>query len=162
LTNPVALYITDLDLSSFIPPAGQPAPVVTFRGDTSASRPQILRVEIRPPEGTPYTLDQCTFEGRLLRRGGQIARKTTVALYAEAVAGGVDGTRRPCRTRICSHPSRPEFRDLIPPSRSCDQVDWALVGPFQPVTSLGDGRMSVERAVRRGGALGGTLRGPIG
>lgn len=165
LANPIGLYMSPFSLAGLLDPDENPvikgsnAPFV--RQSTDGTR--ILRVEVAPPDGAAYSLDECTLDGDPLRYGGQIARAITMRLFGVAK---MIPDRKPrhvisCPQFCCNHPDHPQFKGTFAfdDVANCNQVTedhWkseaydipeiqaapmALGGtpgtPFQPLKPLG-------------------------
>ncbi|OWK22192.1 hypothetical protein AJ88_15765 [Mesorhizobium amorphae CCBAU 01583] len=93
LADPVGLYISRVDLTGLRGPNGEllgDAAGHVVRGSDDPFEPRILRFEVELPAGSAFTLSDCTFDNRPLRRGGQISRETTIQLYANIYPGSAD------------------------------------------------------------------------
>ena len=136
LTDPVGLYIGKVDLAGLLGPNGEALEAVagkTVRGTEDPFEPRILRYEISLPEGTGYTLSDCTFDNRPLLRGGQIARQTTIQLYANAYPGTADPTEVACERMVCRRPDNAEVF-LAGSLAGCpvgDSPYWVLTEPYE-------------------------------
>ncbi len=142
LANPVGLYIREVAIDGLrhnnVPVGAQCLSVPRASSDGSMK----LRVEIAPPTGAGFTLDQCKFEGANLRHGGQIARGITMVLFGLAkVISGREGEVRECRSQCCTKPDAPNFRLGIgsPPKKciSITQADWDEVAPLETAVIAG-------------------------
>lgn len=137
LTDPIGLYIANVNLSGLTGPQNQPvgaASRVVTRGEDDPFDPRILRFEVKLPEGTPFTLGECTMDGRLLERGGQIARQTTVHLYANTYDGGGVTAAQDCGGKPCRHGERRNLFLIAGVARSCptdSSVGWLLQTPYE-------------------------------
>ena len=112
LTDPVGLYIANVNLNLLTGPENQPVGNMArdvIRGEDDPFDPRILRFEVRLPDDSEFRLDECTFEGRTLKRGGQIARQTTVHLYANVYPDNGDTTENSCQGRPCRNNERPDI-----------------------------------------------------
>ncbi len=138
LTDPIGLYIAHIGLNGLTGPQGQPvgmSAVEITRGTDDAFQPRMLRFNVKLPQGAPFRLDECKLEGRNLSRGGQVARMTTMQLYAQTYSGGANLDARNCAGRLCRHPDRPELFLIVGANRSCprpDAVQWLEETPFEP------------------------------
>lgn len=110
LTDPVGLYIMNCNLAGLRNPDGQvvgEAVRAVVRGSADAAEPRIVRVELKAPVGASYVLGDCQLDGRLLRRGGQVARQTTMGLYVQVYPGSATMDVSPCSAIPCRNPTRP-------------------------------------------------------
>jgi hypothetical protein len=152
LTDPVGLYIANADLGSLRGPQGEPIgnqARIFKRGDDDPFDPRILRFEVRLPDGTPFGLEDCTFDSRALHRGGQIARQTTMHLYANAYASGGNTNSKGCTGHVCRHPQRDEVFFAADAGDACpkaDSLDWLRETPFEGGTAVGAPRGVVVAA----------------
>jgi hypothetical protein len=138
LTDPIGLYVANADLASLAGPAGQSIPdaLTIVRGNDDPFDPRILRFEVSLKAGTPFGLEECKLDGRPLRSGGQIARKTTMHLYANAYPGNHDDTALGCGGRPCRNPQRTEIfsigpRDAVEPCPEPADTIWLMATPFE-------------------------------
>lgn len=149
LANPVGLYISEVGVDGLRDPAGQPIGAQCLRVvRASADATMKLRVDITPPAGAGYTLDQCSFEGAPLRHGGQIARRITLVLFGLAkVIAGRQGIVDQCGRRCCAKPDAPNFRLAIPAANQCasiTQAVWDRQAPLETaVTATAEGEIEV-------------------
>lgn len=138
LTDPIGLYIGNLDLSTLereTPngriPLGAKDILHVLRGDEDAANPRKLHLKLEAPAGADWTLADCFLENRRLERGGQVARKITMALYADVANGGAVQTINGCNAQlICRHPDSPGFFGTFdtkdaPDCASATPDDWA-------------------------------------
>lgn len=140
LTDPIGLYIANPDISGLRGPHGEPIgkqALSIVRGQDDAFDPRILRFEVRLPVGTQFGLEDCTLDGRKLTRGGQVARLTTMHLYAQTYPGGADSTPQACEGRVCRHPQRTELFTIGDPNpmNACPDAQnlaWLLETPAEP------------------------------
>lgn len=117
LTDPIGLYIGRVDLSTLErdTPAGRvrvpETEVLTLsRGTDEANQPRKLHIKLEAPAGAKWVLGDCFLDNRPLKRGGQVARKITMVLYADVLNGGADRTAYGCGDGlICRHPDSPGF-----------------------------------------------------
>ena len=81
ISDPVALYIHDINESNFEFPKGYDISDFwkVIRGDSA--KKMILRAEFSPPAGTSIAMEQIKVNGRTLQFGGQIADTLTMAIY---------------------------------------------------------------------------------
>ena len=142
LTNPIGLYIGRVDLASLerqtpqgrVPVAEADVLTVT-RGQVDPARPRKLHFKLEAPHGADWTLGDCFLENRPLERGGQVARKVTMALYADVRNGGADQTPHPCRPGlVCRHPDSPGFFGTFRDGdcAALTAADWAEDVPLEP------------------------------
>lgn len=137
LANPVGLYITEIAIDGLRSPTGAMiGPPALHLKRASADGTLILRAELAPPPGAGYTLDQCTFEGRPVTGGGEIARRVTVGLFglAKRVPGRV-AQNLGCRNKCCQHPSGVAFSALVEPGTDCGGLPasfWNGMAPVEP------------------------------
>lgn len=137
LTDPVGLYVAKVDLAGLRGPQDQPvgnAAVEFIRGQEDAFEPRILRFEVRLPDGTAFGLDECTLDGRPLVRGGQVARRTTMQIYASIYQDGGDLTEVPCSGQACRNPSRSEHFLIGAAGENCPTAgnsEWLLQTPLE-------------------------------
>jgi hypothetical protein len=114
LTDPIGLYVADVAIDGLTGPNGQAvgrAALRITRGDTSDPfEPRILRFEIELPAGTPFHLDDCIIDGRKLMRGGQIARKVAMQLYANTYPNSANSATpaKSCGASPCRNPANPD------------------------------------------------------
>jgi hypothetical protein len=139
LANPVGLYIGTVGIEGLRDPDGRPIPEALRIRRPSTDTQMKLRVEVAPPDGATYTLEQCKFFGDDLRFGGQIARSITMLLFGwgkqiqdrTAVSTG-------CEKKCCNHPSNVNFKAPVAPQRICENLRpefWANQGPLLPETT---------------------------
>lgn len=162
LTDPVGLYISRCDLSSLAGPNGVPLGIEAMtlvRGTDHPTEPRMLRLRIEIPRDRGFSLGDCTIEGRELRRGGQVARVTTMAIYAQIYPGGVDTTVMRCDGRPCAHPVHANLfttsvvqqgEDVCP--TEADPI-WLLDRPYD-----GEGAAGAMGLAPEAGAAPGTVR----
>lgn len=150
LANPVGLYIGEVGIDGLRAPgnvAVGPQCLTVVRA--SADERMKLRVEIAPPAGAAFTLDQCKFGNADLRHGGQIARRITMVLFGLAkIIPGRQGIARQCRKQCCKKADAPNFRLAIdPPPKQCSSItqdDWNEVAPLEtPVIAATDDEVEV-------------------
>lgn len=154
LTDPVGLYVAKVDLSTLEREVkGQRVPVpeaqvlVVQRGDADAARPRKLHLTLQAPAGADWTLGDCFLDNRRLERGGQVARKITMVLYADVRNGGVDDTVNGCsNTVVCRHPDSAGFFGTFDPEDvpNCGEAtagDWAQEIPCER-TSLAKDKLN--------------------
>lgn len=134
LTDPVGLYIASVDLSGLRGPGGEVLETVAGsvkRGEDDPFEPRILRYEVELPEGTDFTLSDCSFENRPLLRGGQIARETTIQLYVNVYPDSADKIAAVCEGQVCRNPDNDQIFGIggstCPPAGS---PAWLLQTPF--------------------------------
>jgi hypothetical protein len=137
LTDPIGLYIATIGLRGLTGPQGEAvgmAAVEISRGTDDAFEPRILRFQVKLPQGAAFRLDECKLEGRKLSRGGQVARMTTMQLYAQTYNGGATLDARKCEGRLCRHPERSELFLIADSNRRCpppDNAQWLQETPFE-------------------------------
>jgi hypothetical protein len=151
LTDPIGLYISGVDLSALERrnAAGQwelvprEAACTIVRGSDAAPHPRILRFTLAAPAGAAWLLGDCRFERRALARGGQVARKTSMVLYADVRAGEIDGRHHACDSRLlCRHGQSRGFFGVFetdPMRQTCAQVtaeDWLEKAPYNGVAAI--------------------------
>jgi hypothetical protein len=135
LTDPVGLYIDTIDLTSLRGPDGRPVAgnvLKVVRGDPNPNAPRIVRAEVALPAGTNFGLEDCSFDGRPLKRAGQIAHQIGMVLYADIRNGATDQHREGCeKTFYCRRtPEHSEFFGGFDPDNgpaNCGQLkdqDW--------------------------------------
>ncbi|HKH49577.1 MAG TPA: hypothetical protein VKM72_33365 [Thermoanaerobaculia bacterium] len=130
LANPIGLYMAPFGLGGLLSPDEEPVGEALRFVRQSSDGSRILRAEVAAPEGTGFTLDQCTLDGLELRHGGQIARQITMRLFgvAKRIPGRSPRRVQRCPTFCCTHPTHPEFLGTFPArTGSCDRVtdqDW--------------------------------------
>jgi hypothetical protein len=132
LANPIGLYISPFKLGGLLDPAGNPIgakALKSVRQSTDGTR--ILRMEIAPPEGAGYSLDQCSLDGNPLRFGGQIARNITMRLFGvgKKIPSKTARKVNSCPSFCCFHPQHADFRGAFPRSdfNACASItsgDW--------------------------------------
>jgi hypothetical protein len=113
LADPIGLYIADIAIDGLTGPNGEAvgrSALRILRGTDDAFEPRMLRFEVELPPGTPFHLDDCVIDGRKLKRGGQIARKVSLQLYANTYPNSVDPQTpaEPCDGAVCRHSARPD------------------------------------------------------
>ena len=137
LTDPIGLYIASIGLGGLTGPQGQPVgmtAVTITRGQDDPFEPRILRFEVKLPAGAGFRLDECTLDGRPLIHGGQVARVTTMQLYAQVYPGGANLDADPCQGQACRHPERPELFLVGTIGRPCPaaaDLSWLSETPFE-------------------------------
>jgi len=137
LTDPIGLYIASIGIAGLSGPQGQAVgarALEIVRGQDDPFEPRILRFSIRLPPDAPFRLDECKLEGRLLKRGGQVARVTTMQLYAQAYQGGTDLEAQDCVGHPCRHTERTELffvGDAGNPCPGPQDVEWLSETPFE-------------------------------
>lgn len=140
VSNPIGLYIGEIDVSGLRDPAGQTVrreDVLTIqrgslRDEDGLAR--VLRFSVHPPAGANYGLESCTFDGFPLTTGGPIARKTTVVIHGIAVPAEGEPPLATCEATACAHTTKkPVFYLRNASSKPCpastDEV-WSQ----EPVT----------------------------
>ena len=136
LTDPVGLYILNCDLGGLKNPDGQAvggAARTVVRGSENAVQPRLLRVELKAPTGANYVLGDCTLDGRSVERGGQVARKTTMGLYAQVYPGTANTSVSPCLAIPCRNSTRPSH------FTTSDDMDGLHLCPASRRPGLADG-----------------------
>ena len=142
LTDPVGLYIDTIDLTSLRGPDGRPVAgnvLKVVRGDPNPNAPRIVRAEVALPAGTNFGLEDCSFDGRPLKRAGQIAHQIGMVLYADIRNGATDQHREGCeKTFYCRRtPEHSEFFGGFDPDNgpaNCGQLkdqDWITKAPYE-------------------------------
>jgi len=136
LANPVGLYMSDVPIGGLRGPGGEVADEQWCKVvRASADQRLKLRVEVAPPPGAKFTLDQCKFEGTDLRHGGQIARRITMVLFGMAKQiPGRTAIAGKCGAHCCPKAEAPNFRLLLAASRKCSSItqsDWDEVAPVE-------------------------------
>ncbi|MDR6495625.1 hypothetical protein J2797_005549 [Paraburkholderia terricola] len=144
LTDPIGLYIFDVDLGSlqrkqddgtWVPVAREDV-LTVVRGQAGGDAPRILHFKLAGPRDGSWTLSDCRFEQRPLERGGQVARKISMVIYADALGGSTDDTQKDCEvTMYCRYPSAKGFFGAFPVQQGigCGDVkaeDWAEKIPY--------------------------------
>lgn len=138
LTEPIGLYIGTTGVSGLTGPNGEPvgtSALKIVRGEDDGFEPRILRFEVRLPPGLPFGLDECKLDGRKLARGGQVARGTTMLLYAQTYPGTAEKEAQSCQGEVCRHPVRHELFTITEPPRPCPSelnLAWLLQTPLLP------------------------------
>ena len=130
VSNPVGLYVGEIDLSGFRDPNNTPVPqeqiLTIHRGSQVDKRrlPRILRFSVHPPTDADYMLDQCTFDGHSLSTGGPIARKTTVIIHGVAMPSTSNHPVVNCDAQLCEHATkRPKYFLTKPLTDVCPAAD---------------------------------------
>lgn len=139
LTDPVGLYIGKVDLAGLSGPNGEVLEGVAgdiVRGSDDPFEPRILRYEVKLPPGTAFTLSDCKFDNRPLLRGGQIARETTIRLYANTYPGSADATQSDCDGVVCRRADNEQIflsgtAGGTPECPASDDLVWLLETPFE-------------------------------
>lgn len=126
VSNPIGLYIGEIDLSGFRDPGGNPVSsdqiLTIHRGSFSDEDDlaRVLRFSIHPPTGATYGLETCTFDGFPLTTGGPIARKTTVVIHGIAMPETGSHPLTDCSNKSCPHPTKkPEYYITLASSKDC-------------------------------------------
>ncbi len=130
VSNPIGLYVGEVDVTSFRDPDGHPVPrdrILTVHRGTFQDEdglPRVLRYSIHPPEGVGYTLDQCSFDGYPLTTGGPVARKTTVTIHGIAEESDTDNPVKTCVGQVYEHPTkRPKYFEVVAANAACPLSD---------------------------------------
>lgn len=135
VSNPIGLYIGEIDVSGFRDPDGKPVSrddILTiqrgnFNDEDHLAR--VLRFSIHPPAGANYGLEACMFDGQPLSTGGPVARKTRVIIHAVAMRTTEPHGETPCEGHACAHPTKlPNYFLVAAPDSACpsaDAADWA-------------------------------------
>jgi hypothetical protein len=135
LSDPVGLYISEIQLSGLKDPIGKllaREDVLNIsRGDENPSKPRILRFTISPPVGADYGLEQCTLDGRPLSTGGPIARQTSITIYGEAISITANNPLVNCKGIACQNPEpdRANYWAMAEPKTGCQGIDWSKIDP---------------------------------
>lgn len=136
LTDPVGLYIGKIDLAGLRGPNGEVLESVAgrvVRGSDDPFEPRILRYEVELPSGTAFTLSDCSFDNRPLLRGGQIARETTIRLYANVYPNSATAAEDACRAGVCRSTENDQLF-LIGDPTQCPPPGhpfWLLATPYE-------------------------------
>lgn len=147
LTDPIGLYIADVDIGSLQRkkadgtwvPVTRAEVLTVVRGQDGGDFPRILHFKLAGPADGSWTLADCRFEQRPLERGGQVARKIAMVIYANTIAGGVDTTIQACeKTLYCRYPDAKGFFGTFNPKRdgikiTCGDLkakDWLKEIPY--------------------------------
>lgn len=136
LTDPVGLYIGNVDLAGLRGPGGEVLEGIVgkaVRGVEDPFEPRILRYEIALPVGSSFSLSDCTFDNRALLRGGQIARETTIQLYANSYPNSADTTVADCQGIVCRSPENDEvfLAGAITGCPTANSPLWVLTEPYE-------------------------------
>lgn len=150
LTDPIGLYISGVDLSTLereVQGVRTPVPEAQVlsvrRGDVDTVHPRKLHLTLEAPKGAGWTLGDCFLDNRRLERGGQVARKITMALYADVKNGNADKTVQGCSGGvICRHPKNPGFFGTFDPAQvsTCAKAtpsDWLQETPYEASAGFG-------------------------
>lgn len=167
LANPIGLYISPFTLGGLLDPTGKPIGTQALqfvRQSTEGSR--ILRVEVAPPTGVAYSLDQCSLDGNPLKYGGQISRNITMRLFGvgKKIPGKATRKVRTCPDFCCFHPQHAEFRGTFRHSdfNGCADItakDWTQEAFDIPTQTAGAFSFSLAEAAK---TVGPTLLLPRG
>jgi hypothetical protein len=156
LANPIGLYMQPFDLKGLLNPARADVGAECMHVvRQSVDGRRVLRVEVSPPAGANYTLDECTLDGKKLTTGSQIARRITMVLYGVAKKiPGVLSTDLACKTFACAYPPNPQFKTLfrVKPGDTCEKMktsDFLKSGSFRDVPLIASTLLSlnVDRVV---------------
>lgn len=121
LADPIGLYIAELNSAALSVPDAWRA----TRGSQANGRILRARIDV-PPEGLEVG-------GVQLSYGGQVAEHIQMVLTGLVVsASGSPPPVRGCEASCCSHPDRPEFRQVVGSGANCGAVSWSGLGPFLP------------------------------
>lgn len=131
VSNPIGLYIGEVDVGSFRDPNGNAIPrdeILTIHRGTFSDEDglaRVLRFSIHPPVGAAYGLETCTFDGHALTTGGPIARRTTVVIHGIAMPANSTHPLTDCDAKSCPHPSKnPSYFLAVAPNNNCpDSTD---------------------------------------
>ena len=147
LTDPVGLYMESFDLSSLRGPDKKPIAgkvLTVVRGDSNPNAPRIVRAEFALPAGTAFGLEDCTFDGRPLKRAAQIVHQIGMVLYADIRSGATDQHKEDCEsTFYCRRtPAHAEFFGAFDPTKGpptkCSELrdsDWINKAPYEGVAN---------------------------
>lgn len=139
LREPIGIYISDIDSSSFKKPGG--SLILDFkqrywtviRGDEENK--MILRAVLRVPEGElienrQLLLGDLLIDGEPLRYAGQVANTITVGLFATAVQRSNGRSKiLPCPRKCCQNVNTPALDNIIYADEECketEELDVAL------------------------------------
>ncbi len=143
LAEPVGLYMLKPNLSGRLrAPDGTDIGVSALqvrRGSPDGTK--VLRMEITPPPGSTYGLNDCTLDGVKLEYGGQIARLITMAVFGvgKQIPGRVPVVPTQCENFCCSHPNAPDFVvpfDNVPGHPLCQNIPQDEFPPIPPVPTI--------------------------
>lgn len=130
VSNPIGLYIGEVDLTDFRDPQGRSVPraeiLTVHRGSFSDADglARVLRFSIHPPHGASYGLEACTLAGHPLVTGGPVARQTTVVIHGIAQPATTAIPTAACHAKACAHPTkRPQYFLGTPPDQPCPGPD---------------------------------------
>ncbi len=138
ILDPIGLYISEVNIAglSFNGQDVSGDVLRVVRGTDQGLRKRILRFELALPSNAAYTLDQCVLGTDPITTGGPIARQTTIAIYAGAVASAAPprAVLSCVASALCEHPDHAGFfshpRLDASGTERCDLVDWANRVPF--------------------------------
>jgi len=154
VSNPIGLYVGEIDVSGFRDPRGNPVPreeiLTVHRGNfvDEDGLARVLRFSVHPPTGAAYGLEECTLDEIPLSTGGPIARQTTVVIHGIAIPTSGTHPIANCEEKACPHPTKnPNYFLAVDPSIDCpDSTDprWERVpvtlAPEEPrMIAMGDG-----------------------
>ena len=129
VSNPIGLYIGEIDMSGFRGPDGRPVPrsdILSIRRGSLNDEDglaRVLRFSVHPPEDADYGLEACTFDGHPLNTGGPISRKTTVVIHGIAMTADGDHSVIDCVAKACAHPNKlPRYFVSVDPGDGCPEI----------------------------------------
>jgi len=133
LANPIGLYMMPFQLDLLDPDGNQIGDEALKVVRASEDNSKWLRVEIAPPAGATYTLDQCLLGGEPLLYGGQIANLVTMAIFgvAKTIPGKEKKAINSCPSFCCTHPKHPLFKGTFSTKNSAtcpsiSQEEWDI------------------------------------
>lgn len=142
LSDPVGLYIANVNLDGLKGPGGESLGNAALKkARVSPDGKMMLRLDIVPPLGSGYMLDQCTFRDEPLTFGGQIAKAITMVLFGQAKSiPGRQSTVVQCEGKCCFKADAADFNGIVGLSQKCDQLQtadphfWDKMAPVLPTT----------------------------